>query len=152
MKVEIKQITRQQPENAVIEVHRVTEQIKNVQRILENTLAEYFLLYDPQTDQELKIGTDEIAYIEYLNRKLFFYANNAAVYEKQSSLKDALPTLPAKFVRCSRTLVVNIDALLAIAVQFNGNVVATLNNGEKIEVSRRYVQFIKAALKEEAYS
>ena len=53
---------------------------------------------------------------------------------------------PLDFVRCSKSLVVNMEKIDYLSPLFSGKLEAHLKNGEKLVISRKYVQNLRAKL------
>ncbi|MDE6406050.1 MAG: LytTR family transcriptional regulator DNA-binding domain-containing protein, partial [Lachnospiraceae bacterium] len=62
-------------------------------------------------------------------------------------LKERLQS--AGFVQISKSCLLNINALESIRPLFNSRMEATLKNGEKVCVNRKYLQEVKKALRGE---
>jgi two-component system LytT family response regulator len=56
--------------------------------------------------------------------------------ETISAIEMRLP--PEKFVRISRTVIVNVDRVKEMQHLFNGEYTVTLQNGQRLTLSRRY--------------
>lgn len=97
---------------------------------------------------ERLIGASEICYIESVDKRTFVYTNESFFQTEQRlyQLEQELATLG--FVRVSKSCIVNINALESIKPLFNSRMEATLKNGEKLYITRKYIGNIKQALKE----
>jgi two-component system LytT family response regulator len=62
----------------------------------------------------------------------------------QISLEQRLD--PAQFTRIARSSIVNINSVLELQNMFNGDFVAVLKNGDKVNGSRRYREALDALL------
>lgn len=97
---------------------------------------------------ERLISASEILYIESVDKRTFVYTEknifqtNQRLYQLESDLAHL------GFVRVSKSCIINIKALESIKPLFNSRMEATLKNGEKLYVTRKYLANIKRALKE----
>ena len=54
--------------------------------------------------------------------------------------------IPLDFVRCSKSMIVNMEKIEYLSPLFSGKMEAHLKNGEKIVISRQYVRGLKNKL------
>lgn len=98
---------------------------------------------------ELLLGASEIFYIESVDKKTFVYCETA-VCRTELRLYQLLEKLrPAGFVQISKSCLLNVNVLTSIRPLLNSRMEATLTNGERLYVSRRYLGDIKAVLQKE---
>ncbi len=99
--------------------------------------------------EQIMVNTNTIMYIESNERKVFFYTvemyytSPKRLYQLQKELGDN------GFVQINKATLVNVDYITRLQTLPNSKVLLTLTNGEKLEVSRTYIPFIKKYLKEE---
>lgn len=92
------------------------------------------------------IALGEVLYFETIDNKTFFYTNDK-IYETSIriyQLEEKLTDTP--FVRINKSSLMNIQKVKSIKSEENSKLMATLSNGEKIVVSRQYMQNIKTKL------
>ena len=88
----------------------------------------------------------EIYYFESVEGSIFFYTDKqvykcqARLYNLEEGLSDTY------FVRVSKTSIVNLKKLKSIKREKNARLLGTLINGEKIIISRGYVNDIRRKL------
>lgn len=88
----------------------------------------------------------EILYIDTADRKTFFYTGDA-VYETVLKLYELEERLAASdFIRISKSCIVNFFQIRSLRPEFGGRMILTMNNGEKLCVSRQYAGTIKKKL------
>ena len=88
----------------------------------------------------------DVIYFDTADRKSFIYTIDK-VYEtslKLYQLEDILKE--TSFIRSSKSMILNIKKISSISHTFSGKMMATLINGEKVEISRNYVQLLKEKL------
>ena len=76
------------------------------------------------------------------NRAFFYcrenvYESKLKLYEFEKLCKDS------SFFRASKSMILNTDKIDFVAPSFSGRFEATLQNGEKVTVSRQYVSILK---------
>lgn len=92
------------------------------------------------------IPLGEIFYFESVEGSIFFYTDKqvykcqARLYNLEEGLSDTY------FVRVSKTTIVNLRKLKSIKREKNARLLGTLANGEKIIISRGYVNDIRRKL------
>ncbi|SDT53463.1 transcriptional regulator, LytTR family [Paenibacillaceae bacterium GAS479] len=145
MKVKIKIIPEKIEESVLFLAHRVTPFIQNLIKLIENNPSSYLFLSKAGEQRERKLDYSSILYLEYLERKIFVYANND-VYEIPGPLYKLEHAMPKYFVRISKSAIVNVYMIREFETSLNGNITAQLTNNEKLIVSRRYVKELKEHL------
>ena len=88
----------------------------------------------------------EILYIESIDAKTFVYCESR-VYESAQKLKKLEAMLREdSFLRISRTMLVNLNNVRSFFPVLAGQLGATMSNGEKLVITRRYVRDVRTAL------
>lgn len=100
-------------------------------------------------DTEQMIDIADIYYIESVDKKTFVYLAKEVYHIdlRLYQLKEKLES--AGFVQISKSCLLNVNALESIRPLFNSKMEATLKNGEKVCVNRKYLQEVKKALRGE---
>jgi len=89
------------------------------------------------------IPAEQIFYFETVDDKLFAYCQDEIhecrlkLHEVEVKLKDL------KFIRISKSSILNLNYLMRVKPLLNGKYEATLLNGEKLIISRNYVPNVK---------
>ena len=92
------------------------------------------------------IEPEEVFYFESVEQKVFAYCKSA-VYQVKSKLYELLDELPGwKFVRVSKSVILNLNKIKSLTPAFSGRYEALLKNGEKVIISRQYVGLLKESL------
>lgn len=92
------------------------------------------------------IEPEEVFYFESVEQKVFAYCKSE-VYQVKSKLYELLDELPGwKFVRVSKSVILNLNKIKSLTPAFSGRYEALLKNGEKIIISRQYVGLLKESL------
>lgn len=142
MKVEVKQVTSKEDEQAVISVVTITEDIQNAIDILDHNCRVIPILSDGET---VMCKTDNIYYIESVDKRSYVYTKENC-YETKSRLYELEEVLSASFFRCSKAMIINIRKIKSVKGELNGRMNAELLNGEQIVISRAYVKELKKKL------
>ncbi len=92
------------------------------------------------------IEPEDVFYFESVEQKVFAYCKSE-VYQVKSKLYELLDELPGwKFVRVSKSVILNLNKIKSLTPAFSGRYEALLKNGEKVIVSRQYVGLLKESL------
>ena len=98
--------------------------------------------------REIWVNASDIYYIESVDKKTFVYCEKE-VYRTEFRLYQLIDELaPSGFVQISKACLVNINVLESIRPLLNSRLEATLSNGERINVTRKYVSAVRAKLQE----
>lgn len=92
------------------------------------------------------IPLSEILYFETVDSKSFFYTKESFYRYKSTLLALEESLKNTSFQRVSKTVIANLKKLTSIKKSDNSRLIATLINGEKIVISRKYVNEIKRKL------
>lgn len=93
------------------------------------------------------LSPEDIYYFESVDGMVYAYLQDS-VYRIQEGLNDLLNRYESRgFFRCSRTMLVNIYRITYLKSETEGRILATLNNGEKIMISRKYAILLRSLLK-----
>ncbi|MCL2405211.1 MAG: LytTR family transcriptional regulator DNA-binding domain-containing protein [Defluviitaleaceae bacterium] len=127
---------------------RYAEMNQQVERI-------FFLLQSIDKKIPCRLGNEEkfisvfdIYYFESVDKKTFIYCEKE-VYNTDSRIYQLAEELaPLGFVQISKSFILNINVLDSIKPLPNSRIEATLKNGEKVFVTRKYLENIRQALQE----
>ena len=98
--------------------------------------------------REIWVNVSDIYYIESVDKKTFVYCEKS-VYGTDYRLYQLMDELELSgFVQISKSCLININVLESLRPLMNSRMEATLYNGERIAVTRKYVTNIKAKLQE----
>ena len=97
-------------------------------------------------DKIVRLDYQNVFYFEANESRVFAYCHSE-VYEvkyKLYELEEMFGQLD--FVRCSKSMIVNMEKIEYLSPLFSGRLEAHLKNGEKIIISRQYVHHLKVRL------
>ncbi len=92
------------------------------------------------------LNYQDVFYFESNENRVFAYYQ-AEVYEVKYKLYELEELFaPLDFVRCSKSMIVNMEKIEYLSPLFSGKLEAHLKNGEKVIISRQYVHSLKSKL------
>ena len=92
------------------------------------------------------LESSQVFYIDTVDKRTFLYTRSA-VYETPLRLYELEERLAANdFFRASKSCVINLRAIRSLAPDFGGRLEVTLENGERLSISRQYAAAIKIRL------
>ena len=143
MRIEHRQVEGQ-PLTVIIEYPKWSESVDNLVRKIGMMDISFIGRMD---EKSVNISLSDIYYIENVDRKLFIYTETE-VYRLDGSMADVESRIyDSSLVRISRTCIMNTDYLRQIQQIRNSHLEAVMDNGEKLIVSRKYLQDIKKIFK-----
>lgn len=92
------------------------------------------------------VAAEDILYIESVDKRTFIYTKdivletNLRLYEMEERLADC------DFLRIAKGCIANFRAIVALKPYINGRIIATMENGEQLIISRQYAPGIKTKL------
>lgn len=88
----------------------------------------------------------DILYIDTVDRKTFLYGIQE-VYETPLRLYELEDNLAAyDFMRATKSSIINFNKIKSLRPDFGNRLVVTMDNNEKLNISRQYVPTFKAKL------
>lgn len=146
MKTVFRYIPQEKEETLTFEIHEKTIFIKELEHLVEEYHQEKITVKDYQKKIEVSLTLSSILYIEYIDRKCFFYTHEKT-YEKRTTLNFLLSELPKQFAQVSKNTLLNIQSVIEIKSSLvNGNLYCILENKEEILISRRFAKEFKQAI------
>ncbi|MBQ8597704.1 MAG: LytTR family transcriptional regulator [Lachnospiraceae bacterium] len=141
MRVGIRRILKKEEERVIIECVDVTPEIKEIYDYVAHKGTEISGLNEARHMKQFRL--DEVYYFEALDEKVFAYTGNE-VYEMKMRLYEVEKEYEKNhFVRCSKSVVINLMLLESISPALNGRFFAHMKNKEKLIISRQYAANIK---------
>ncbi len=145
MKLSINQSLEIQENEIIINCTVMDDRLKKLINMIRQY---YFSLQGIQGTESYTIPLEDILFIDSVDGKTFLYCSNE-VYEYKdtlSSLEQML--LYTSFVRISKNCIMNLNELRSVRSYLNHRMEATMKNGEKLIVSRGYIDQLKKKLGE----
>ena len=92
------------------------------------------------------ISINDILYIESVDRKTFGYTANE-VYELECKLYEIEKQYKLMdYVRISKSCIINLKRVHSLKPDFGGKILATMENNEKLYISRQYAPVLREKL------
>lgn len=92
------------------------------------------------------LDANEVFYCDTVDKKTFIYTKSE-VYETTLKLYELEEKLAAvDFFRATKSTVINLAKIKSLTPDFGGRLEVTLDNGERLSISRQYVPYIKQKL------
>lgn len=92
------------------------------------------------------LSYDDVYYFEAVENHVYAYCKSD-VYEVKYKLYELEENCRSMdFIRCSKSLIVNISKIKYLSPMFNGRLEALLKNEEKVIISRQYVPELRRKL------
>ncbi len=143
MKTIIRRIEQKENEQIVIECVEITPEIKD---IYSYTMTKGTELSGVVHGNIIRFRLEDVCYFEAVDEKVFAYTRDE-VYELKIRLYEVEDAYKKyHFIRCSKSMVINLMKLMSISPALNGRFLAYMDNGEKIMISRQYVSELKRAV------
>lgn len=141
MKVSIRKIPPGKAEQVIIECVRVSPDIEDIRSYVLTKGTGLSGRADGQRLERFRL--EDVYYFEALDEKVFACTMDK-VYELKARLYEVEQTYaPFHFVRCSKSVVLNLMLLDSISPALNGRFFAHMKNGEKLIISRQYAPVLK---------
>ena len=94
-----------------------------------------------------RIDPGAIYYFETVDNKVFLYCRQRVFESRQRLYEIEEHFGNSDFLRVSKSVILNIQKIVSITPAYNGRFEATLDNQEKVIISRQYVPALKEKLK-----
>lgn len=147
MLTKITKAEKTQPEVVEIHCHKISDEVKEIVAFVKSRQGQLTGVID---DRQFEIALGDIFYIEAVDNKVFIYTQSK-VYETKQKLYELEGVLKEKkFLRISKSTLLNLMKISSIKPALNGRFTAVLYSGEEIVISRKYVPELKKALKGES--
>lgn len=126
---------------------RYADMNSRLQKIIEELQQFGFALTGYQQSREYQVPLDTIYYIDSIDGKTFIYQIKE-VYESKETLSSLITKLPqTAFVRISKNCIININFMKYVEPLYNHRLTAVLKNGEKLVITRNYIESLRTHLK-----
>lgn len=142
MKIVIEEPQDVEEEEIIIKCRKMTPELLRVLALLKT--QEALIAYD--RNEIYRLRPVNVYYIEAVNNKTFLYLKDK-VYEAKQKLYELEETLAnGDFLRVSKSVILNLSKIKSLSPALNGRFEALLDNGEKIIISRQYMNDLKKRL------
>ena len=146
MKTRIQKVLRKEDEEVIIQCIEISPVIRE---IYSYTLAKGQEITGSLDGTLCRIRLEDICYFEAVDEKLFACTKNQ-VYDVKMRLYEVENAYKyCHFIRCSKSVVLNLMQLEGISPTLNGRFYAHMKNKEKVVISRQYVKEIRKVMTNE---
>ena len=145
MQVLIRKVHNKEEEKVVLECVEMTkdfEDIKDYALMKGNILTGYI------GDAAYQVGLSDVLYFEAVGEQVFAYTENEVYRVKVRLYEVEEQYRKYKFVRCSKSIIVNLTKIESFRPALDSRLYAKMKNGEDIVVSRMYAKEIKKKIME----
>lgn len=146
MKIIRKENTNKNDIEILIEYPKMNKIVSRIEAAIKS--VDSVVACSAENDQTLFVAVSEIFYIESVDKRTFVYTKDQ-VYRTDSPLyllAEKLYTFG--FEQISKSCVLNINVMTSVRPLFNSKMEAQLTNGERVQISRTFIPFIKKRLEE----
>ncbi|WP_238903947.1 LytTR family DNA-binding domain-containing protein [Clostridium sp. YIM B02506] len=143
MKILIEESPDNEDTELIIKCKSVNDEVK---RIIELIKLSDEKIIGFLNGESYVVDPIKILYFESVDKKTFMYTEDK-VYEISLRLYELEKKMSKyDFFRSSKSTIINISRIKKLSHKFNGKLEATLDNDEKLLISRQYVSVIKEIL------
>ena len=144
MKLTMTRISQGEDE-VIIRYHRMNGQIEAIAGMVQGTGARLSALGDD--GQILLLLPEDILYLESVDGATWAYLAGK-VCRVRAGLGEAAACLEERgFLRCSKTMAINIYRISRLKSEPGNRILATMENGEQVMISRKYARSLRQRLK-----
>ena len=142
MEIEIME-NQEETLRVVIKCHKINPNILRLKShisLFDNTISA------KKDNQTCFVNASDIFYFESVNNRTFLYMEQEVLetayrlYELESILPDE------DFIRISKSQILNIHKVQTLKPELNRTILATMCNGERLNISRKYVPVLRNLL------
>ena len=142
MQVHIEKANSKEEETAVIKAVDITDEISAAVELLEGGSRSFAVSYE---DNAYILKAEAVYYIESVDKKTFVYTKERC-YDCKYRLYELETMLGGYFMRCSKSMIINLRKIRSVRSSMSGRIEATLLNDEVAIISRGYVKEVKRRL------
>ena len=134
--------------SCIIQTSSITEEIANITEFVRNvdlSVARFVSGYDCESEKTMILKPTEIFSVCVEDKKTYLYLKHKKLNSKKRlcELEDELGN---SFIRISKSVIVNVNAIDNIEASFGGAFLLTLKNGQEEYISRKYLPELKKCL------
>lgn len=145
MQVLIRKIQNREDERVVIECVEMTKDFKDIK---DYVLMKGNILTGYIQDASYQINLSDILYFEAVGEQVFAYTADELYQIKLRLYEVETQYQKYKFVRCSKSIIVNLTKIESFRPALDSRLFAKMKNGEDVVVSRMYAKEIKKRIME----
>ena len=145
MKIKVEENKELSEIEVLISTPIIDDEVHRVVKLLETSTLN---ILGKLNGENYVLTLDQIFYFEAVDNRVFAYCEKE-IYEVNYKLQELTELLSQTyFIQTARTIVLNIKQIKKVTTLVNGRILAVLNNGEKMIITRVYEKKFKQKLKE----
>ena len=143
MKIEI--ILNSDIKEKVVKIYtnKIDDEIKSLEKYLQNSSLDKIICY---TEKGIKLLSYSSIYRIYSLDKKTIVRTKDEEYTTKTPLQEIEICLPKKFIKISRSEVINLDYVENLDLSFRGTIEVKMKNGDVTYLARRRMKDFKEAL------
>jgi len=141
MKIKVQKHPQYGEASIVIDCDENDQSIEHIVELLEESSIDFI---GKKEDKKYVFQAKDVYYIESIEDQCFLYTKDD-VFDCKYRLYE-VENKHSSFIRVNKNTVVNYKKIKVFKSSINGRLDATLNNGDRIEISRTYVGPLKNLL------
>lgn len=142
MKIVIEELPEGVEDEVIFKCHQMSPELLHIISILkaQDTMIAY------EGNEIHRINPSDLYYIESVDNKVYIY-DKEHVYESKRKLYELEESLVnINFLRVSKSVILNLSKIKSLSPALSGRFEASLDNGERVIISRQYVGDLKKRL------
>lgn len=143
MKLTMNKIS-QGDDEVIIRYREMNKQIEMIAALAEGKTSKISARYN---DEMILLSPEAILYLESVEGVTWAYLADKVCRIYESLEKAALTWGERGFFRCSKSMVINIYRISTLKSESGNRILALMENGEKVMISRRYARELRRILK-----
>lgn len=143
MKLTMNKIS-QGDDEVIIRYREMNKQIEMIAALAEGKTSKISARYN---DEMILLSPEAILYLESVEGVTWAYLADKVCRIYESLEKAALAWGERGFFRCSKSMVINIYRISTLKSESGNRILALMENGEKVMISRRYARELRRILK-----
>ena len=143
MKLTMKQITEGEDE-VIIRYRQMNDEVEAVASIVQSSGKR---IEGYEDGRQLFLLPEQIYYFESVDGTTYAYLKDMVCKVNDSLERLAIRYEDRGMFRCSKSMVINIYTISYLKSETGNRICATMENGEKVMISRRYARILRQILK-----
>lgn len=143
MKLTMNKIS-QGDDEVIIRYREMNKQIEMIAALAEGKTSKISARYN---DEMILLSPEDILYLESVDGVTWAYLTDKVCRISESLEKAVLAWGERGFFRCSKSMVINIYRISTLKSESGNRILALMENGEKVMISRRYARELRRILK-----
>lgn len=142
MKIIIEEPKDSEEDQIIFKCHEMTPELLHIIALLKT--QDGLIAYDGNKIHRIRPAA--IYYIEVVDSKTFIYCKENVYESKQKLYEIEEYAINSDLLRASKSVIINLSKIKTLSPALSGRFEATLDNGEKLIISRQYVSSLKKRL------